>query len=558
MQLRRDTGAVIETIISFLSTEGFAPHGYCLMWRPDVFWLHVVSDGVIALPYFSIPAAMLVFALRRPRFRSKGLLLMFAAFVLACGVTHLFGILTMWLPYYGAEALMKLATAIISAATAIALWPLIPKALRIPSVEELKDKVAARTRELKAANEALTIENEQRALAERDLIEARNEAETANRAKSTFLSVMSHELRTPLNSILGYAQLFQLENDRRPAERHHAYVGSIRKSGERLLALIEDVLDLSRIEVGRMPMAPVSLDVNVIAAEAVAELEPAAKDKRLKLTLQPALGAPHVLADPMRLRQVLSNLINNAIKYNDPGGTVTVDVRPLPDGHVELGVRDDGWGIPFERRSELFQPFSRLGRETGSADGAGIGLALSKRLIELMRGELRYEPGPIKGSAFVMRFPEVAAEGAPAPLTQDNQAFDGTGAGAIHILYIEDNPSNIELMRDVVDLVQPPPRMTVATTGAEGIERAIADRPNLILLDLGLPDMDGLGVLRKLQNELGAETPRVVAVTADATLATRGRAIGAGVDRFITKPFDVVEIAEVIRSAADGRAAPAN
>lgn len=542
---------MIDQLRDFFAAEGFAPHGFCLMWRPDVFWLHVVSDSVIALAYFSIPAVLLVYAFRRKSVPNRGLLFMFSAFVLACGVTHLFGIWTMWFPHYGAEGVAKGLTAIVSMATAVVLWPLLPKALKIPTIRELKARVDERTSELEAANAALRDEIRRRAEIEARLVEARNAAESANNAKSGFLSVMSHELRTPLNVILGYAQLIQMRAEADADEKLAGQVGNVRRGGEHLLRLIDDILDLSRIEVGGLSMSPAPLPLADAVKTVTEALAPIATARGVTLALDDG-GASDIAvhADQARLRQVLSNLITNAIKYNDEGGTVVVAVARAEDGRCELKVSDDGWGVPPERRAELFQPFNRLGREATDKDGAGIGLVLTRRIVELMDGAIRYEPREGGGSTFVIVLPTISGSEAAAPSA--NVVDIAVEPKRLTVLYIEDNHSNIELMREILEEASPAIRLDVATSGMAGVEKARLLRPDLIFLDIGLPDIDGFGVLGRLRGIFGANMPRVVVVSADATEATRERSKREGVWEFLPKPIDVGEVARLVGDPTPG------
>jgi signal transduction histidine kinase/ActR/RegA family two-component response regulator len=542
----------MDFLTAFFASDQFAPHGYCLMWRPDVFWLHVISDATIAIAYLSIPAAIAVFAIQRRGTGHRWVLWMFGAFVLACGMTHIFSIWTMWYPDYGASGIMKATTALVSIVTAAALWPLLPKAIRIPTVAELEGRVQDRTARLESANAALKNENLHRAQAESQLVGAKNDAEAASRAKSTFLSVMSHELRTPLNAILGYAQLMEMTTRGEfgaTNDKKEEYLGHIRSGGEHLLRLIEEILDLSRIEAGHISIAPQAIALSDVIDATLSEVAPTAREKSMKISVD-AMADIHLQADPMRLRQVLSNLIVNAVKYNDEGGNIWIRTALGQDRNVEIRVEDDGWGVPENKHHELFQPFARLGRETSGVGGTGIGLALTQRIAELMDGAVRYEARPEAGSTFVVSLP-VAAPGERASAAAAEA--DGNQAAAdpvpqMTVLYIEDNVSNVSLMRQIFDLALPNTTIAIALSGAQGLKYVETNLPSLILLDLGLPDMDGFAVLNKLREKLGADMPRVVIVTADATDASRDRARDHGVREFLTKPFKIDDILAVARS----------
>jgi signal transduction histidine kinase/ActR/RegA family two-component response regulator len=356
--------------------------------------------------------------------------------------------------------------------------------------------------------------------AEQGLIAARDEAERANRAKSDFLSRMSHELRTPLNAILGFGQL--LETDRgdplSPAQRER--VGRMLRGGEHLLALINEVLDLARIESGTLDVRAEAVDLDALFADAVARVTPTAAGRGVAITrdaVPPA--ARHVLADAMRLRQVLLNLLSNAIKYNRPGGRVALHAE-ADGGGVRLVVADDGPGIPAEQQPRLFRAFERLDAGRSAVEGAGIGLALSKWLVELMHGTIGVDSAPGRGSRFWVRLPR-----AEAPCT------------ARRVLYIEDNAVNQALMQGMLGH-RPGIRLQMADEPAEGLAAATAEPPDLVLLDIQLPGMDGFEVLRRLRADPVTRQVPVAAVSANAMPADLARAREAGFDDYLTKPID--------------------
>ncbi|MBE2262594.1 MAG: PAS domain S-box protein [Burkholderiaceae bacterium] len=246
--------------------------------------------------------------------------------------------------------------------------------------------------ERRTLDEALQTRNQ-------ELERARAVADSANRAKSDFLAGMSHELRSPLNSILGFAQLMQAGNPP-PSAADEARIGHILQAGWHLLALVNDVLDLAAVESGQLHVAMESVDLPELLSECLAMVEGLAQDKNISVQFLPSQMPPRVLADPTRLRQVILNLLSNAIKYNRPGGTVEVRCHPAPGQRVHFSVRDTGEGLPPEKLAQLFQPFNRLGRETGAEPGTGIGLVIGRRLVELMQGEIGVESTVGVGSEF--------------------------------------------------------------------------------------------------------------------------------------------------------------
>ena len=374
--------------------------------------------------------------------------------------------------------------------------------------------------------------------------QAREVAESANRAKSEFLSRMSHELRTPLNAMLGFAQL--LDMDRKPvlAPHHREWTAQIQHAGWHLLEMINDTLDLSRIEAGtlRLDTRPIELDLLLDACVAMAQPMIARRSITLRRQIDPQ--ARSVLADPTRLKQVLTNLLSNAVKYNVEGGRVDVSTALDTDGRVELRVRDTGPGLSAAQMDELFQPFNRLGQEHGAIEGTGIGLVISRRLAELMGGRLDAQSQPGQGSTFVLSLPAAKEPGAVGAAPELDPLFDPDYSHR-HLLYVEDNETNAEVMRGIL-AQRPQVRMEVCSSGLDGLASVRARHPDLILLDMHLPDIDGLELLRHLRQDVNSADIPVVVVSADATRARINDAIAAGAVRYLTKPLNIPAFLEVL------------
>ena len=386
------------------------------------------------------------------------------------------------------------------------------------------------------------------------LREAKEEAEKANQAKSEFLSRMSHELRTPLNAILGFGQLLELSN---LGSNQGESVDHILKAGRHLLDLIDEVLAISRIEAGRMQLSlePVALGETV--RECLSLVGRQAADRGVRFLDGCSDGTAHVLADRQRLRQVLLNLFSNAIKYNREGGSVTLSCRevcaagegqngdPGP-AFLRIAVTDTGHGLDAEEIRLLFTPFERLRAERTSTEGTGLGLALSKGLIETMGGRINVDSVPGEGSTFWIELPLAAHPG--ERVGREAMLLPGLSTEALRgcVLYIEDNLSNLQLIQMLLG-ERPGLELLSAQQGALGLEIARARKPDLILLDLHLPDLPGWEVLKMLQADPSTRDLPVVVVSADATANRIDRLLKAGARDYLTKPLNVRGLLGVLR-----------
>ena len=379
--------------------------------------------------------------------------------------------------------------------------------------------------------------------------QARAAAEASNHAKSDFLSRMSHELRTPLNAMLGFAQLLELDQRHPLAESQRPWVGQIQHAGWHLLEMINDVLDLSRIESGSLRLAPEPLALEPLITASLALVEPQARTQGVMLTRTRAAHPPvRVLADATRMKQILTNLLSNAVKYNRPGGEVRISTRCMePAGGsgalLELDVSDSGQGMSAEQLAQLFQPFNRLGRERGAVDGTGIGLVIAKLLAERQGGALRVASAPGVGSTFTLVVPLTTEPQAPsvhAALEEIDSDYHRR-----QVLYIEDNEINVEVMRGIL-AQRPQVQLEVATTGLDGLARVRTAPPDLVLLDMNLPDIDGMALLEHLQADETTADIAVVVVSADALPEQIAAALAAGASRYLTKPVAIDEVLAVI------------
>jgi protein-histidine pros-kinase len=383
----------------------------------------------------------------------------------------------------------------------------------------------------------------------RDVTERRRAQEmiAADRAKSEFLSRMSHELRTPLNSVLGFAQLLEIGG---PRDDQREALEQIQRAGHHLLDLLNDLLEFERVRSGHVTYSIESVDVADLIVESLRLTEPLASAHEVELPDPEAQRSWFGWArcDRLRVRQVLLNVLSNAVKYNRPGGRVQVSTG-VTDGELHVAIRDTGAGVPEELRPHLFAPFERLGRDP-SVEGAGVGLALSQMLVEGMGGRILVDSVPGVGSTFTVVLPSAPAGPDVDSASRVPAAATGFGPelSGVRILCIEDNAANVRLIQAMTEVFGVAATIT-ARTGEEGLMLAAEAQPDVILLDLHLPDLPGAAVLRRLRYRESTQEIPVVVVTADASPQSTRELLGAGALRYITKPVDAVALYEAIVAA---------
>ena len=382
---------------------------------------------------------------------------------------------------------------------------------------------------------------------------AREAAEASNRAKSEFLSRMSHELRTPLNAMLGFAQLLELDPAHPLAPAQQPRVTQIQDAGWHLLEMINDVLDLSRIESGNLSLQLQAVNLRELLDPSIAMLSGEAARRRIEITQAIGIGTGTVLGDATRIKQILTNLLSNAVKYNADGGRVHIETRLEGGDTVELTVTDTGLGMTPEQLGGLFQPFNRLGRERSSQEGTGIGLVISQRLADSMGGSLRAASRAGEGSMFTLTLP------CPAEIDTVRSEFDELARepAAYHrrrVHYVEDNETNVEVMRGML-AQRPQVELEVSIDGREALAALVAPGtpgtpgtplPDLILLDMHLPDISGMELLRRFRADPRLAGVPIVMVSADALEQQIDAAFEAGCNQYLTKPVNVSELLAVI------------
>jgi signal transduction histidine kinase/ActR/RegA family two-component response regulator len=387
--------------------------------------------------------------------------------------------------------------------------------------------------------------SEQERASQAALVRATEEAERANAAKNDFLSRMSHELRTPLNVVLGFGQILEMRGTL--GDKDGEAVEHILKAGRHLLELINEVLDLSRIESGRMAISPEPVDVAELAGEALALIGPLAQERSVRLTADLGACHRHVTADRQRLKQVLLNLLSNAVKYNRHAGEVVVSCAERPGGRLRLAVQDTGPGVPETLVDRLFEPFDRLGAEAGGVEGTGLGLALSRQLVHLMGGEIGVDSREGQGSVFWVELAIAQPETSAPPTILDGDGTHHTRPQRRRrvLLLVEDNLANVKVVQAVIsqrDHIELVPAMT----GRLGLALARKHRPDLILLDQHLPDVTGAEVLHRLRADPETSAIPVVVVSADATPGQVRRMREIGAADYLAKPLDLSRFLQVL------------
>lgn len=502
----------MQKLIDLFDVNGFIPHGFCLTWDSPLLWLMATADGVMTLAYATYPIAIAYFVWKRKDLQYRWLYLtFFNAFILTCASTHLMSLITLWIPLYWLDAIIKVLSALIATATVFAIWWVVPRALKLPSPAELQ--------------------------------KARDQAEAANRAKSIFLANMSHELRTPLNAILGFSSL--LQQDQRFPDSQRRTLEIINRSGEHLLTLINDVLDMAKIDAGRVLLDEKTFDLGAMIRDVADMMSVRAQEKQLQLSVDQASEFPRfIVGDQARIRQILINLVSNAVKFTEQGGiTLRLATESQERRKLIIEISDTGPGIALNDQQRIFEPFVQLG-EQGENKGTGLGLTITRQFVNLMGGALSLSSEPGKGSTFRIDLPLREAnldENSLASESSSNLVVGlAPGQPSYRILIVEDQLENQLLLAQLMEKVGI--EVKIARNGQQGLELFQNWQPDLIWMDRSMPIMDGIEATQAIRALPNGNAVKIIAVTASAFIEQRDEMLQAGMDDFVRKPYRANEL----------------
>lgn len=528
---------------NLLVAKGFIPHGHCYLWKPGLVWLHVGSDSLIALAYVAISATLAYLVHQtRQEIPFQWMFLAFGTFIVACSSTHFMEVWTLWHPIYWLSGGLKFITAIASVTTAIALPPLVPKALALVEAAKLSEE---RRLHLETANSEL--ETLYGKLKELDSL------------KTQFFANVSHELRTPLTLILAPAQKLLIAGGLTQEQQRHLRM--IERNAHILLKQVNDLLDVSKLEAGKMQVNYSEIDLAQLVRLTAANFDVLAQERQISFTLETP-NSVSAQVDAEKLQRVLLNLLSNAFKFTPDGGSIccalSIQQQAQPK-RAAITVQDSGPGVPLQMRAAIFERFRQAEADATRRGGTGLGLAIVKELIELQAGTVAIDDAPAGGASFTVELPLAAPVGVKVDTT-------GVGAGELQqtalpilaalrtyttsgieaqgmekplVLVVEDNP---EMNQFIAETLASDYRITTALNGEDGLEQAIALHPDLILSDMMMPRMSGDQLVHQLRTHPQLDTTPIILLTAKADDELRVQLLRSGVQDYLMKPFFVEEL----------------
>ncbi|HVY07505.1 MAG TPA: ATP-binding protein [Burkholderiales bacterium] len=548
-----------------LAKQGFLPHGLCYTWNPSLIGLHVVSDTLIGIAYFTIPVTLVYFIQKRRDLPFNWMFLLFGLFIVACGTTHWMDVLTLWQPVYWASGVVKAITAAASVPTAIALALMIPQALAVPSTRDLAEakgalelevierkRVEAELRQAQATLEARVAERTAAlAAATDDARRAHQSLQEADERKDRFLAILSHELRNPLNPIRSAVAVLRQPNAR-PDQIAAARDVIDRQVGQ-MAHLLDDLLDISRIAQNRVSLNREPMEISAAVNAAVEATRPLFDDANQQLTVSLPVQPLLVDGDGTRLAQVLSNLLNNASKYTDAEGRISLAVS-RENGEAVIRVSDNGAGIEPQHLGYVFELFSRIeSQRNRTVGGLGIGLALVKSLVQMHGGSVSVtSAGSGRGSEFVVRLPLAPAKEAPSHPPAAEPGFAPANR-MLRILVVDDNADSAESLAMLLQLIG----HDVRKAGGASEALAIAENfhPDVGVFDIGMPEIDGYELARRVRGQAWGKTMRLIALTGWGKDEDKALSAQAGFDRHLIKPVDLAALDEELRLVEKSRGA---
>lgn len=534
-----------ELLGNLLAKDGFIPHGHCYLWKPSLVWLHVTSDTLIGIAYVAISTSLAYFVYKaRQNIPFHWMFLAFGAFIIACGMTHFLAVWTLWNPTYWLSGDVKLITAIASVTTAISLPPLIPRALNLLDSAQVSEE---RRLNLERANDELQALYRQ--------------LKQLDELKSQFFANVSHELRTPLALILGPTQ--KLLADGQLLEEQHRDLLVIERNSRMLLKQVNDLLDISKLEAGKMELAAASLDLVSLIRQVAANFDALALEREINFTVRTpeSLGTQ---LDPQKIERVVLNLLSNAFKFTPPGGQIDCSLS-LEEGEgthnpVTIAIQDSGPGVPLERRETIFERFSQIeGGSTRRFGGTGLGLAIVKEFVELHQGSITVSDASLGGAMFTVQLPIEVSPDLPKTASESS-IWDDLAESAIAelklevqttprillpndprplVLVVEDNP---EMNQFVCEILGRDYQIAAAFNGEQGLEQALTLHPDLILSDVMMPEIDGDRLVSLLRSNPDFADVSIIMLTAKDDDDLRVQLLREGVQDYLMKPFSVEEL----------------